>query len=119
VDAAILESYLRRGLSLERIAPLTGRHPSTIGYWVKRHGLSAVHRDRHAAKGGITRDALAALVNDGLSTRKITDRLGLSQSIVRHWLRKHDLRTHRARRPDSQGARGVDPERGDGMSATR
>jgi excisionase family DNA binding protein len=111
MDAAILESYLRRGLSLERIAVLTGRHPSTIGYWVKRHGLSAVHRDRHAAKGGITRDALAALVDDGLSTREIADRLGLSQSTVRHWLRKHKLRTHRARRPDSRGVRGVDPER--------
>ena len=44
MEAAILEKYLRRGLSLDQIAQLTGRHPSTIGYWMKRHGLSAVHR---------------------------------------------------------------------------
>jgi transposase len=111
MDASILESYLRRGLSLERIAALTGRHPSTVGYWVKRHGLSAVHRDRHAPKGGISRQALAALVDDGLSTREIADRLDLSQGTVRHWLRKHDLRTHRARRDDPHGVRGVHPDR--------
>ena len=73
MEASILESYLRRGLSLERIAAITARHPSTVGYWVKRHGLSAVHRDRHAAKGGISREALAALVGHGLSTREIAD----------------------------------------------
>jgi transposase len=111
MEASILESYLRRGLSLERIAAITGRHPSTVGYWVKRHGLSAVHRDRHAPKGGIGREALAALVDDGLSTREIAARLGLSQGTVRHWLRKYDLRTHRARRENSQGVRGVNPAR--------
>jgi transposase-like protein len=62
VDAEILEDYLRRGLSLDAIAQLTGRHPSTVGYWVKRHGLSAVHRDRHAPKGGVARDTLEGLV---------------------------------------------------------
>jgi excisionase family DNA binding protein len=111
MEASILESYLRQGLSLERIAAITGRHPSTVGYWVKRHGLSPVHRDRHAPKGGISREALTALVDDGLSTREIADTLGLSQGTVRHWLRKHGLRTHRARRDDSHGLRGVDADR--------
>jgi IS30 family transposase len=31
MEAEILEEYLRRGLSLEQIAQLTGRHPSTVG----------------------------------------------------------------------------------------
>lgn len=75
MDAFVLEAYLRRGLSLERIAALSGRHPSTVSYWVKRHGLAAVHRDRHAPKGGIDRDTLAALVAEGLSTREISERL--------------------------------------------
>jgi excisionase family DNA binding protein len=109
MDAAVLEGYLRQGLSLERIAALTGRHPSTVGYWVKQHGLSAVHRDRHAPKGGIDRDTLAAVVAEGLSTREISERLGLSQGTVRHWLRKHNLRTHRARRKNSRGVRGLHP----------
>jgi transposase-like protein len=111
MDASVLEGYLRQGLSLEQIAALTGRHPTTVGYWVKQHGLSAVHRDRHAPKGGIERDTLVALVAAGLSTREIAERLGLSQGTVRHWLRKHNLSTHRARRENSQGTRGVHPDR--------
>jgi excisionase family DNA binding protein len=66
---------------------------------VRRHGLAAVHRDRHAPKGGVDRETLAALVRAGLSTREMAQRLNLSQSTVRHWLRTHQLRTARARRP--------------------
>jgi IS30 family transposase len=36
MDAGVLEQYLRDGLSLEQIGELTGRHPSTVGYWVKQ-----------------------------------------------------------------------------------
>jgi transposase len=111
MDAGVLEQYLRDGLSLEKIGKLTGRHPSTVGYWVKQHGLAAVHRDRHAPKGGIDKDTLTALVDAGLTTRQIADRLGFSQSTVRHWLRRHGLRTHRARPTDNRGSRGVDVPR--------
>jgi excisionase family DNA binding protein len=111
VEAAILENYLRQGLSLQAIGQLTGRDPTTVGYWVKRHGLAAVHRDRHAPKGGIERDRLGELVADGLTTREIALRLGLSQSTVRHWLKRHGLQTVRARRGDTHGRRGVDPDR--------
>jgi transposase-like protein len=111
VKAEILEAYLRRGLSLDAIGRLTGRHPSTVGYWVKRHGLAAVHRDRHAPKGGIDYQALAELVREGLSTREIAERIGFSQSTVRHWLRKHGLQTLFARREKSHGERGVHPDR--------
>ena len=111
MDAEALERYLRRGLSLEKIGAITGRHPSTVGYWVKQHGLAAVHRDLHAPRGGIDRETLAALVDEGLSTRLISEHVGFSQSTVRHWLRRHGLRTHRSRRPNSNGVRGVDPDR--------
>ena len=111
VDARILEAHLRDGPSLEAIAGLTGRHPSTVGYWVKRHGLSAVNRDRHAPKGGVDRATLAALVAEGLSTRQIAARLALSQTTVRHWLRRYRLRTKRPRGPDFRGVRGADPDR--------
>jgi excisionase family DNA binding protein len=111
MDSGILERYLREGLSLEKIGELTGRHPSTVGYWIKQHGLAAVHRERHAPKGGVDKDTLASLVDASLSTREIAERLGFSQSTVRHWLRRHGLQTHRSRRPDSNGVRGVDPDR--------
>jgi transposase len=111
MDRVILERYIREGLSLEKIGELTGRHPSTVGYWLKRHGLTAVHRDRHAPKGGVDKQTLASLVEEGLTTRQIAARLGFSQSTVRHWLRRHELRTRRARREDSGGVRGVDAAR--------
>jgi excisionase family DNA binding protein len=111
MDAGVLEAYLRDGLSLEKIGELTGRHSSTVGYWVKQHGLAAVNRDRHAPRGGIDRDLLAALVDAGMTTRQIAERLGFSQSTVRHWLRRHGLRTLRARRKDSHGERGIDEAR--------
>jgi excisionase family DNA binding protein len=111
VKALLLEGYLRRGLSLEAIGQLTGRHPTTVGYWVKQHGLAAVHRDRHAPRGGIERARLSELVAEGLTTREISNRLGLSQSTVRHWLKRHGLKTVRARRQDAHGQRGLDPDR--------
>jgi excisionase family DNA binding protein len=111
MDAGVLEAYLREGLSLEKIGEFTGRHPTTVGYWVKQHGLSAVHRDRHAPKGGIDKETLATLVDTGMTTREIAERLGFSQSTVRHWLRRHRLHSHRARRPNSNGTRGQDPDR--------
>jgi hypothetical protein len=111
VEVEVLESHLRRGLSLEAIGRLTGRHPTTVGYWVKRHGLAAVHRDRHAPKGGIDRNTLAGLVEAGNSTRAIAEQLGLSQGTVRHWLKKHGLRTHRSRREDWRGVRGAHADR--------
>jgi excisionase family DNA binding protein len=111
MGAAVLEGYPRRGLSLEAIGRLTGRHPTTVGYWIKQHGLAAVHRDRHAPRGGIERARLGELVAEGLTTREISKRLGLSQSTVRHWLKKHGLKTVRARRKDAHGRRGLDPDR--------
>jgi len=111
MDAGVLEKYLRDGLSLEKIGELSGRHPTTVGYWVKQPGLAAVHRDRHAPKGGIDKDTLAALTDAGLSTREIAERVDLSQSTVRHWLRRHGLRTYRARGRKAHGVPGVDEPR--------
>ena len=111
MESAVLERYLRDGLSLEKIGQLTGRDPSTVSYWLKRHGLAAVHRDRHAPKGGVDERTIASLVDAGLTTREIAGRLGFSQSTVRYWLRRHGLRTVRARRKDSAGVRGVDAAR--------
>jgi 5-methylcytosine-specific restriction endonuclease McrA len=91
-----LTARLAAGRSIESIARETGRDPSTVAYWVSKHGLASQHAARHAAKGGIARDTLAALVDKGLSTRQIGSRLGVSQATVRHWLRKHGLVTRRS-----------------------
>ena len=91
-----LERFLEAGLSLEAIGREVDCHPSTVAYWLRKHGLSAVHADRHAPKGGISRDLLAHLVGSGLTVRDIADDLHLSPTTVRYWLKRHRLRTHRA-----------------------
>jgi transposase-like protein len=91
-----LASRLAAGRSIESIARDLGRHPSSVAYWVERHGLVSAHASKHAPKGGIARERLAELVAEGLSTRGIAARLGVSQATVKHWLRRHGLETARA-----------------------
>ena len=92
-----LEARLAEGRSIESIAKEVGKHPSTIGYWVKHHGLRSPHADRRAARGGLDRERLERLVQQGLSTRRIAQEVGRSQGTVRHWLKQHGLRTQQAR----------------------
>ncbi len=93
MEKAALVPLLQSGWSLERIGRELGKHPSTVAYWLNKYGLRAVHRDRVAPKGGIARDCLAALVDEGLTIRGIAERLGVGTATVRHWLEKHGLRT--------------------------
>ena len=94
----MLAAQLAEGCSIESIARETGRAPSTVAYWVNKHGLMSQHAERHAARGGIEKEALEALLAEGLSVRAMAERLGLSYTTVRHWLRRHGLATPRGRR---------------------
>src|SRR3712207_933367 len=93
-----LEMWLQEGLSLEQIGQRVHRHPSTVSYWVKKHGLEAAHGPRHAARGPIARETLAVLVAEHLTVREIASRLDRSYGTVRHWMRKHELQTTRESR---------------------
>jgi transposase len=112
MDKDVLARWLAEGKSLEEIGRLVGKGSSTVAYWVRKHGLRAAHVDRHAPRGAIARPVLDALVERGLSERSIAAELQVSQATVRHWLRAHDLATHRTvRRRALQAARdGGDPE---------
>ena len=93
MDRASLEQLLGQGLSLAEIGGRFGRHESTIAYWVSRHGLQAAHRDRHAARGGLTREVLESLVEREMSIAEIAVAVGRGKATVRHWLRQYDLKT--------------------------
>jgi len=67
-----LETWLAEGLSLEQIGRRVGRHSSTVSYWIEKYGLTAAHQGRHAARGGIPRNALEALVARDLTVREIS-----------------------------------------------
>ena len=98
MDEDSLQSFLAAGLSLEEIGRRVGKHPSTVGYWVKKHGLLAVHRSKHAARGGIHRESLAALIDEGATYAFMADALGVSVATIRYWLNTHGLETARAQR---------------------
>ncbi len=93
MDRALLERYLGEGCSLAEIGRRTERHESTVSYWLNRHGLSANGATKYAARGGLDREQLRALVEAGRSIAQIADQVGRSKATVRHWLRRHGLKT--------------------------
>lgn len=97
VDRESPELLLAQGMSVERIAKRFGKDPSTISYWMKKHGLEAPNRDKHGAKGGIERARLEQLVDAGMTIAEIATDVGVSKATVRHWMRKYGLRTQNAR----------------------
>ena len=98
MDRDWLASRLSEGRSIESIAREAGRSPSTIGYWVNKHGLTSTHAPKHAPRGGIDRTELETLVAQGIPIRQIAEELGVSYTTVRHWLKRYGLTTPRARR---------------------
>ena len=96
MDADWLRSRLESGRSIESIAREAGKHPSTVAYWVNKHGLIVAPRatprrprpDRsRAARGAARRGPLDPAM---------AERLDRSYATVRHWLAQHGL-AHAAR----------------------
>jgi transposase len=104
MDRESLARLLDMGLSLEQIGRRFGRDRSTVGYWVRKHGLQAANAAKHSPRGGIGRGVLESLIEEGLSISGIAERLGVHASTVGYWLGKHELRTAQAQRRE-QGQR--------------
>jgi transposase-like protein len=107
MEAGWLASQLEAGRSIESIARETGRSPSTVAYWVNKHGLTSQHAPRHRAKGGLTREQLEPLIEDGRSIREIAAALDRSATAIRHWLDKYGLKTAPPRYARDNGARSL------------
>jgi transposase len=94
MDKELLERYLDEGLTLREIGERTGKHLTTISYWLKRHGLRAANAGKFAPKHSeITRERLEGLIEQDASLQDLAEVLRLSVSTVRHWLDKYDLET--------------------------
>ncbi|MFZ0044136.1 MAG: helix-turn-helix domain-containing protein [Solirubrobacteraceae bacterium] len=93
MDKQSLELLLAQGASVESIGRRFGKHPSTISYWMAKHGLVAPNREKHTAKGGLERGRLELLVEAGGTIAEIAAEVGLSKTTVRHWLRRYGLKT--------------------------
>jgi transposase-like protein len=98
MDRGWLEEQLSAGGSIESIAREVDRDPSTVAYWVRKHGLQSSHAERHASRGGIDRDLLTAIVACGLPVRDMAEIMGRSPTTVRHWLGRYGLTTGPAQR---------------------
>jgi transposase-like protein len=98
VERASLERLVELGLSLSEIGKRFGRDASTISYWLRKHGIEPVNRERHAARGGIARDVLEELIAQHLSIAEMARRVGCSATTVKYWLRKHGLQTLQSER---------------------
>jgi transposase len=97
-----LEQMLAQGMSLAAIGDEQGLHPSTVAYWIRKHGLVAANAERFARRGAPPRDRLEELASAGATLREMAADLERSIATVRHWLRAWDIervRTRSARRP--------------------
>jgi hypothetical protein len=76
---------------LPQIGALTNRDPSTVGYWVTKHGLVANGKAKHAPRGGLTHEELEPLAESGATLEEMAFALDRSVRTVRYWLAKHRL----------------------------
>jgi transposase-like protein len=93
MERAWLHSQLTSGRSIESIARELNRDPSTVAYWVNKHGLVSSFAAKHAARGGIAREQLEPLVEAGWTVQRIAEELERGATTVRYWLKRHDLAT--------------------------
>ncbi len=97
MDRVWLEEQLAAGRSIQSIADAVAKDPTTVSYWVRKFDLKSAHAERHAPRGGISREVLEELIAEDLTTREIAERVDRSQSTVRHWLHRYGLSTGRRR----------------------
>lgn len=95
MDKGFLGECLAKGMSLEAIGERAGKHPSTIGYWMRKHGLRAVGAKKYARRGAVAREDLEALVDGGATLDEIAEALDRSVSTVRYWLARYKIETTR------------------------
>jgi transposase/DNA-directed RNA polymerase subunit RPC12/RpoP len=106
MDKDFLEDCLAKGMSLEAIGRLVGRHPSTVGYWLRQHELTANGSQHHAAKGQLKRAFLETAVGSGLTIAEMASEFDRSKTTIRYWLRRYGLQaTGGTRRSEAREAR--------------
>lgn len=98
MEKTFLETCLKRGMSLEAIGEEVGKHPSTVGYWLKKHGLTAAGSRRFSPRGGLDRETLETGIRGGLTLRELAELVDRDISTVRYWLQRYGLKATGGRR---------------------
>ncbi|MBW8059192.1 MAG: hypothetical protein FVQ78_02425 [Solirubrobacterales bacterium] len=99
MDKRFLEDCLARGMSLEATGELTGKHPSTVSYWLQKYGLTASGAEKYTRRGPVCRDELKALIDSRATLAEIAERLDRSISTIRYWLIRYGIRAVNRRGP--------------------
>lgn len=96
-----LEECLAKGMSLEAIGREVGKHPSTVGYWLKKHGLTACGADKYTRRGAVDSAELEELVRRGATLSEMAEALDRNASTIRYWLERYEIERSlpRGRRP--------------------
>lgn len=106
MEKEFLEECLAEGMSLEAIGKQVGKHESTVSYWLKKHGLTAVQAEKHAAKGAPRKEKLERLLATGWSLREIACEMDRSLATIRHWMQRYELKpSPRRKRGSEDGSR--------------
>jgi transposase len=103
MDKIWLEKCLTAGMSLEAIGERAGKHPSTVSYWLKKHGLKAAGGATHAPKGPIDKHQLVDLIAGDHSLQEIAQRVGRSATATRYWIARYEIKRERCRRRTMPG----------------
>jgi transposase-like protein len=93
MERRFLEECLTKGMSLEAIGREAGKHPSTVGYWVRKHGLAACGANKYAPRGAVDKEALARLAERGATVKEMAEALDRNASTIRYWLRRYEIQT--------------------------
>lgn len=80
-------------MSLEAIGNEVGKHPSTVSYWLKKHGLAPAGAEKYARRGPLCPDRLKSLVDSGATLAEMAEQLDRSVSAVRYWLSQYQIRS--------------------------
>ena len=91
-----LVELLAAGLSIDAIAESVGRSPSTVSYWLKRHGLAANGAERFGRRPRLGVEVLTQLIEEGRSVPQIALAVDRTPGVVRRALKAHGLRTRAA-----------------------
>lgn len=99
MEREFLVECLAQGMSLEAIGERAGKHPSTVGYWIRKFGLTPNGARKYARRGPLCAGKLKSLADSGATLVEMAEQLDRSASTVRYWLARHGISASNRRGP--------------------
>lgn len=91
MDREFLRRSLEEGKSLLEVGRETGCHPSTVGYWAGKYGITPAGAAKYAPRGAPDRAVIETLASRGATLAEIAQAVDRSVATVRHGLKRWDI----------------------------